>query len=752
MGKTIRFSVLSRLLIAVSLLALPIIPIWILVSEGSNLEKINLVSQNINGISNSPVLFHYENENGHHTYRINLDLTNKIKPKTIDLLLATANTKPKILKSIIQSPSGSCIWKSPDQVSLEDNSIVSWVTEKCDTESVIQLNIIITLDRPTPLHIWTVEVPPGFSNWDALAKVRDTDRNFALGNVGIEINHSEIKKFELLAEIWDQKNREILLSVVIIGLFSSVIGIYLVVFYNKALKSALTVCWIGLTTTYIFLVPPLQAPDEPDHLITYTQLVNDPIFSNGILKLAQKTHFERIKFHPEQKFTANSISKPLPGDWASHIGPTDIQTRSPLTAMIWKFLDKIKPKIKPANYLIFLRGFNSIFILAIILFALSFGTGTDRKGDRAYLTILLSIPTLIFFGMHVSNYFTAISIYIVGGIVVLRTLNRNTVLQSDIFLFSICSAVAPFTNASGGATIIVWTLMLGIACAFEENNSPSLKNLLTKDCLIAFAPIIFFQAIFNRQFLEQTINSSHPIIFLISDIKSISLIPILLPLVLIFRGLLTAIPKPIENRALKYVRVGTLTALAAIVGFAVSQSLFPNFGLNLRDIENFPTKNAKLYSLLNILVFWKDFIPGKQDFYMSSTFWFGFGWLESMPHQLWQNLIRISSSLSIYYCLTAIYRKYDFARVAKITSLLISINIFLYGIAFKTSMNEVNLHGRYLIFCYVLALVLGGQGLAEILKPKIGRECNANLIKSGLVCILALIHCLTAIFLINRYF
>lgn len=179
---------------------------------------------------------------------------------------------------------------------------------------------------------------------------------------------------------------------------------------------------LALGMAYGAMVPPFQAPDEPDHFLSYARQAEAPDLVEGAESLARKGHFQRMKHNPWEVFTPASVLVPYDIAWeaqdaqgAEQVVDSNMEGRSALTTAFWRFFQWCTPEMNAAGTLFTLRLAN------VLLFALA-AWGTTYfllciAKLRFYPWYVFFIPTLPFFAMHVSNYaqFTAASMLLGGG-------------------------------------------------------------------------------------------------------------------------------------------------------------------------------------------------------------------------------------------------------------------------------------------------------------------------------------------------
>lgn len=175
-----------------------------------------------------------------------------------------------------------------------------------------------------------------------------------------------------------------------------------------------TLC-AGLAGGWALLTPPLQAPDEADHFLGFFEMKDTGLVVRpDVLAWANRMHFERIKFRRTEGFNGAHVSEPLTGQWGWHIAPVDVQSRSPLTYRVWHALARefSESGFTAGTWLLVLRIANVIAMsVAFSVAGLAIGSvenlrggGSVRAGSVAFMAPLLLIPTFCFFSVHASNY------------------------------------------------------------------------------------------------------------------------------------------------------------------------------------------------------------------------------------------------------------------------------------------------------------------------------------------------------------
>lgn len=170
---------------------------------------------------------------------------------------------------------------------------------------------------------------------------------------------------------------------------------------------------LSLGLLYAVIVPPFQAADEPSHFLTFARGTAQPNLVEEAEALGRLTHFERIRFNPHERFRTANLHDPLDRRWSS-VSEQDLR-RSPAAIQLWRALATLLPPMAAPVCLFVLRVANAA-LLALALAAVA-RAGWAPADDFNGALPLLIIPTLPFFGMHVSNHalLTCANVMIAGA-------------------------------------------------------------------------------------------------------------------------------------------------------------------------------------------------------------------------------------------------------------------------------------------------------------------------------------------------
>jgi hypothetical protein len=175
---------------------------------------------------------------------------------------------------------------------------------------------------------------------------------------------------------------------------------------------------LSLGLLYAVLIPPFHAPDEPDHFLEYANLTGRPDLSREAEDWARLGHFQRIRLQPGERFRPGDLDQPFPEAWDADVFPMTIGGRSPTTGTLWWGIGHMTAHTGAPGTLLAVRVVNAI------VFALAAGAGAaliaSSAGPAAAILIvvgLLLVPTLPFFATGMSESALLTSTYVVFGCV-----------------------------------------------------------------------------------------------------------------------------------------------------------------------------------------------------------------------------------------------------------------------------------------------------------------------------------------------
>lgn len=485
---------------------------------------------------------------------------------------------------------------------------------------------------------------------------------------------------------------------------------------------------VGVGSVWSVLLPPFQAPDEPDHLLSFLHLVSPGLSEAPVAEFAKRIHFERIKFHPFEQFQTVDMSAPFNVAWGDHVSAPDAPTRSPAGALIWRtFASMAASWIAPAAawlaepglFLLSLRIFSLLIVgvaFAGSVVVMSAGKvwqapegQLSQGGWWSHLTWFMTLPNLAFFFVSVNTYTALFAGFAVFAAALCaaeadyapRTQSRTPAQWFGFIAHFFALLAACFALLLGGQTgaayYFVWLSLLLIAALRQRTNEGQ------------WVALLFFSVIGPGLFwLTKGVFAGYDL-FGRAEVTAFFWIwlfggiPAGLFALLFFRYLAG---KSLSPRLMTTVRLFASIFLFLLLYVSL---IFVQDGLH--NIEKDPSLPRTLYVWDALKSFFLSAAAGAPDYYTAETFWSAFGWLESMWHPAATKALQIVTLLGlIRMALHWLSRSEALLAMLRLVVFTGLIGALAYG--FHSV--QVNLHGRYMVGVYLIAFVYSAIGWTHL--------------------------------------
>lgn len=756
-----------------------------LVTPGSDIREVSLseAHSGFEEVLQPSLLPRYPGPAGENIHRLTLaapKLGRLFEAETISLLFATYHDDAELIQAQLVLGGSTCVFYADPNARLADNKHLTFRRRACagDTAEISPTAELIVHSRGAPnLAIWTT-VFSGAARPEGLLVTIPTGEGPATYVRGSYMPPPAppASRMILLAHVW-QVDMPLLAAL----LFS----FYLVVLWGASqvwrhalstsrgkpsvLPLGAALLFFGLCGTYAVIIPPFQAPDEPDHFLGLAEQSQSSELAADALRLSQIGHFERIKFRGAERFTAVDMTRPLDRPWAPHVGATRNETRSALAHCVSGLLGRMLRTSTAGTALLTARLLNSCFLALILALALFLGKdppGSAFDGTVVAATVLavLHAPTLPFFGMHVSNYVFLIGAFLlqVTGLVAAR----HGLTWKVAALIGLGIAVGLGAGVGGFAaaafwciTLTAWAVLLPRRADMGRQRFASLRQIAV---VAVGAGILMFLAItHNYQFpwvvatLRQVCSQEDVsgLLCVSPGVVSAAALGIGLALTWIARrAAQTALTQKPAWRKRLIKAFASLVLLVGLVSF-----LSPTDGLP--TIEGAERIGLVRYIRKAVTSF---FLAGvgfaKPEFYTVSSFWGGFAWLETLlPDPLIWALKTVPSA-GVLLALIGVIRRQarhpsgpqalrDTFETMYLLSFVAALAGYVAVLALGSWSNRANLHGRYMIGAYLFHM---GVGFAALLAS--GSSRSSRLWFHALLAGQGAVHLYALVYLLRRYF
>lgn len=396
------------------------------------------------------------------TLRIEEKLPSQLQ--AISFWIATWGQRVAFSRASLNLGSTECNVELPSGA-FEDNSYLSFALQQgCSTERATRAELSIFTQTKSKLALWSKDINGDWLPTSSIkAKIVTADgkyMGYALGNYSRKPSFRETR-LKVLLRTWALKDIVVFVSALALAL----LGILILSARNGVAESKRWV--IKITGTFVIVgalwcivIPPFQAPDEPDHLMSFLDLTKtQDKLGPSMLSFAQRTHFERIKFNETETISQNDLNVPAQAPWAGHISGPDYYERAPLLAFFVKHLSHLGiERVGIESIVILLRMSNLIFILFSMIFCLRF-----MQAPLLPLVYFLA-PPLFFFGMHISNYPISLAVLfpaIAYGVMKLFEGNKSSV-SPGLVILPVAGLLSFYLNKTTGQLFPFFTIIMTI--------------------------------------------------------------------------------------------------------------------------------------------------------------------------------------------------------------------------------------------------------------------------------------------------
>lgn len=523
---------------------------------------------------------------------------------------------------------------------------------------------------------------------------------------------SGISRLDSLEYIWDGVPvKASLISAGLLLLFSA----YFLAKGSRHFQFFACLIFFCISIIYGVVTPPFQAPDEPDHFLKFAEIKNSQQLVSSALALARRGHLESIKSNPEVFFSKEYQEKPSTSYWDANIAATgDLAVRSPVASKVWPLLAGLINTTSAAQTLIILRLLNILVLtLGFLVFIRSIPSHLQALG----LGLVLTIPTLPFFGMHWSNHNFIIAVALAGSGLFLRGLVGSRLRLKEFFIWGLLSGLAFISGVTG---IVLWLFFSVVVALFLMTSYKASFALLAASIFSLSADLVIFSCA-TESYWGRPLQILNQILDLSGIMGKWFQLPVLLILGQTIFMLVTALGAFLRGRVKSWHRIVSLLStqkfamvcLGIWIYWLFRTALMPTSFLPNIEYTNHGLTSLQ-YGLKTIKVFAKTVGFGVSDWYLSQTFWGGFGWLETMPPQWFIRLMRLWPTIGITMILVLGVRGFSRRSLQWLLALSAPLIMYVFLLAASSMRLPANLHGRYMIGFYLMFLGVTWLGFIDL--------------------------------------
>ncbi len=589
----------------------------------------------------------------------------------------------------------------------------------------------------------------------------------------------------LLAYMWQLPHWLIILLLSVSVLLCSIGIVTLVYSQGKGrMRIAGAACFFfGLTWLYAVATPPFHAPDEPTHFLGMLNSLGRISDAAEVRDWANKGHFSEIQFRPHEKFRADWVGYYSQENLEEFFSPIEMETRAPLTAWVWRELKPILGECSIQCCLLSMRLLNGLVVAGFYMLALVVVwkcVPRDEACEESTISpsafgsaVLLYVPTLPFFSMHVSNYPMLISAGILAAFIALAVLflERRPLWMGGMLGFSVFLLM--FSGRGGypfSAFVLLVTIIGAVLPRSQDGNLTICRGEERVSAALFWSVFalgwIISWLLLGRLDLTPVLSLvSHSIPKTWNPFSGNKWILIAVPVLCFAVEYLFSFLRHLQlsSRKVRFIAIPGV--------FLFSVGIFgPIWGTShyLENIEGIPlVEPTSTYIMHVLLAYWGSMGLGSPDYFLIRYFWTGFGWLDTLFSGSVVMLLGLPVFCGNLLLWLRAYRTASLPLVSRLWVWLITCALYLSVLAFGARNTPVNLHGRYLILFNVLFLPPGFAGFFSFLTHRASlswmRTCRfaetvpiwltpPRAVWNGMIAVCISIHCYSIWFLLNRYF
>jgi hypothetical protein len=502
-------------------------------------------------------------------------------------------------------------------------------------------------------------------------------------------------------------------------------------------------------------------------MLAFANVANRPELSEGTAALARAGHFDRIRFHGDSRFRSVDIGSPTPTAWGVEVFAHNVAERSATTWLWWKLLARVVRPFDTAHTLLAIRFANALLfaiVLGVAAALVRMSVAGSVAAPSAVVLALLLVPTLPSFATHVSEFAVLTSAYVVVAAMIAglcldgRGVHRlglplglamaavfgsgRSGLPFGAVLAAVVAGRAWLGSRLDGPlgrdlrrSVIFWAgLGVGLA-TFEWLSTPAFRaGLWPADA--GHVPERF-------KALAEPLRA-HP-----GWITVVSPIGFVVELVTGWIRRRLEAPSRFVAGSVRWLSYG---AAAAIVVSLIASIVVPYPTLETREV--FMPPSARAYAAQVLATALSGLRLVHHDLLLSSSFWEGFGWVDTLPGNGFMTVLVVLSAAAAIALLFHVGRTGQVRRAIWIAVLICGWVAALAVYAVSSYYLHRNLMGRYLVGFYLTSLAVFWS-IAALRPRRVHAEGSwrAGISREWLIAVTACsIHAWALRFILARYF
>jgi len=640
-----------------------------------------------------------------------------------------------------------CVFVSPSRI-LDFGTVLTLTRhQSCDVSSGpgrAALTMRFTARSPsgTRVGLWAA---PSAAGEAALLAIDGAERATPVGHATYRRSAARVRASALLAWMWNIPERWLWICLSVGGVFL-IAGAGLAVMDMRPLRAAGSAFCLatGLALVYAVVVPPLQAPDEPDHLLSFSVLTGRAAMPSAEAAWAQRVHFDRIAFRTGERFTPADRDTPWYRPWSSQdVFAEDVLHRSSTATRFWQGLSRVVSSDPP-------RVLLNIRLANALAFGLAFGAGaavlaTAGAAAPAVLALmLLAIPALPFFAVQMSEITWNIVAVILIGYAAAAVLSNPDAGWPGLLLGAAAALLAAGTRAGWpmGAAIAAVAAARIVSRSPESGAAPWFwVGFVVPTCLLFGGGLLRVATPWYNQWHLPGFDPRVPV-------RTMTVMAATAIAGLVGFGVERAWVFITRRMTIGLTAFRLVTAAMALwMGLTLLLSMFVPLP-SIPGIEGTTSMGLREYVVRMLMSVLTTPRAAGADFFGWTTFLSGFGWIDTFVPQRLLTALTVVGALAAMWLLTVLSGEKDGRRSATVAVVSAGIIVSVIGSGIGAYGLNRNLHGRYLLGPYLvgIALLCSGPALLPI------RRIPAAVRTFVLLAAVLAVHVVAIWVVVGRYF
>lgn len=692
----------------------------------------------------------------------------------IDLAIVTGGARASVVRGMLAV--GGCVYATADGTRVERDALVRFVrSAPCERglSGSADVSISMRLSAPEPLAVWVL-APSGPPPADALVIDRGGDGTAPPGLiVGRYVTFraaSDMRRVELLNYMWQLASHPYWIGGVL-ALAGALMcaGTFLSLRRSGYAMTGLAAGCLALAVglLYAVLVPPFEAPDEPDHFLAFADLTGRPELAGQAAAWARLGHLQRIKGHGQERFRPNDYGLPYAEAWDAEVFPIAIAGRSRTAYALWTCVGAVTRGMRAPGVLLTLRLANALVLAAALAAGVALiAAQAPGAAPLCVAFAFLFVPTLPFFGTHVSDFAVLASTYVLLGCLVTALFLDGPQTHRLGLPIGLVATLTLAGGRSAGPMIVL------VAAALAARAMLGTRGTHDRSEAFRQAAVFWLGAACGLLLLALAASDEYSRNLFAGDasgvapwFKSIAervrthawwlagVLPAGIAVELAARALRLRTRTWLRRPRALAVRLAPAAIALAIVLVAAASLVIDLPATDFFDPSARPPLGRYVGEAIATLL--TSVRLRHPDVLLSISFWGGFGWLDTLlPIPLVVGLIAAAGCLAIWL-LAAIRRSGDERRAAWLAWLAFGWLAAFVVTAAASYFSNRSLHGRYLMGVYFtcLPVVATAPALAR-LNPANGRGLSSlsGVAAGALPIACAALHAFVLSYILRRYF